>query len=219
MRGHTRAAIVGLIASAALGALARGDVINSAAYGNDLAGARVTVDFQIMTPGGLVPGPSLTAIWTANGPDSGEAFLNGSFRLSMYGHTYHDFWVLDNLSSGMFIKQVLVDLTTSYSLYDDNSSPSSVGSNEGLAGVEYSAGLSTAPAPISAYEALPWSSPANVGDMFQAQYMVWGDGEFQCGQTFWYRDDTDTTDVLLPAPGGVALLGGMMLLGARRRRA
>ncbi|MBX3357740.1 MAG: hypothetical protein KF745_04860 [Phycisphaeraceae bacterium] len=207
-----------MIASAALGATSRADVINSAAYGNDLAGARVTVDFQIMTPDGLVPGPSLTTIWVANGPDSGEAYLSDSFRLSLYGHSYHDFWVLDNLAPSMFIKQVLIDLTTSYSLFDNNSSPSSPGSNEGLAGVEYSDGLSTAPAPIAAYEALPWASPTNLGDMFQKEYIVWNDGAFAYGQTFWFRDDTDTTDVLLPAPGSAAVVGGLMLLGARRRR-
>lgn len=169
---------------------ASADPIQFTAFGNQLAGGRITVFFSdgtvILKP--LIAMPNQT----------GGAEQAGLFKFTVTGETFGADWTLTNDNPKFFITQVQIDLRGSISLFDDDSVPSTPDSADGVQGVSRNMG----PVETLSVEFVPWPSRQNLGDMFQVERILWGPGVFASNMTFVWHDDTD----VVPEPATLALL-------------
>lgn len=169
---------------------ASADPVVFTAFGNQLAGGRITVFFSdgtvIIKP--LVAMPN----------QAGGAQQAGLFTFIVTGETFGADWTLTNDNPNFFITQVEFDLRGSISLFDNDTDPSTPDSQEGVAGVSRTAG----PAERVSAEVFAWPSPDNRGDMFQGERIVWNPNVFTSNMTFKWHDDTD----VVPEPATLLLL-------------
>lgn len=195
--------------------------VNFTAFGDQLAGGRLTIDFM---PGPGAPVITITAPIFAAGPGHGRAILADPFGnpfpgaiFDCIGETGTVLWRLENLADASIVR-ARFDLNGSISVFDNDSNPSSFDSAAGLLGVQYSP-TSTAPPEIFATELNPWGDPKNAGDLFTEEEIRWplpdfANPFFTFGLVYEWNDDTD----IIPAPGAATLLGLGALAAARRRR-
>lgn len=220
---RTRVAVVCALAAMGLGSgSANANVVQFTAFGDQLAGATLTIDFM---PGPGAPIITVTAPIFAVAPGHGRAIIPDPFGnplpgaiFDCIGETFTADWRLENLADASIVRAHF-DLAGSISLFDDGSNPSSVDSSVGVPGVVFNPLLSTAPPQIFAGELIPWGDPKNAGDMFLEQVILWPPPDptsafFSGGLVYVWNDDTD----IIPAPGAAALLGMGALAAARRRR-
>lgn len=196
--------------------------ISSFSIGSDMAGGTVTVSWYSRQGGDFI-GLSSGEILDHGG---GEAFAavadpfggNGNAEFTMVGDTFLENWSLKNTANAI-IGEVLIDLTGSSAVFDNNADLSTAGSSSGFAGVEFASTLSSAPEHVIAEELSLWAAGVNSGDLFTQQRIVWntsvGVDTFDAGEEFVWRDDTD----LIPSPAGLAVLVLGGLVGTRRRHA
>lgn len=214
---HTRTRIVIAAAAAAMSAMPTLAQVQSFAQGSDLAGGTLTIEWS--TGGGVIIG--VTAAPIVAGGVAGTAIVpaplgGGTAFFTVSGDTFTNDWILEN-NSQFWIASATFDLSTSLSLFDDDSLPSTPNSALGLNDVAYQA-ISTAPMEIFADELTPWPSIANLGDMYLRERIEWDIvntfNAFLPMQHYVWRDDTD----VVPAPGSLALLGLAGVAVGRRRR-
>jgi hypothetical protein len=210
------------MAAAATVSTANANDLNFMAFGDQLAGGRLTIDWMPGPGAGVI---TLTAPIFAVGPGHGRAILPDPFGnpfpgaiFDMIGDSSVGDWRLENLADATIISATF-DLNGSISLFDDDSNPSTPGSAAGLNDVQFNAVLSTAPQEIGANEFGPWLQAKNTGDMFHQETILWPlptlqDPFFTFGLVYYWFDDTD----VVPAPGAAILLGLGGLMAARRRR-
>jgi hypothetical protein len=198
------AAIISMMLSAPICAT----TVNSFATGNDLNGALLTVSFG--------SGAQFTVPIAGDGVVTGSASGSGFF-FSVTGDTGTNPWVLTNLSVGDDIINVLFDLTTSISIFDDSTIPSTPNSLGGVTGVVRISG----PMESSSGEAVPWPDPMNLGDLWLHEGISWSPGIFGPNLTYKWEDDTDIPATsAVPVPASVWLFGSGLLglVGLARRK-
>ncbi len=193
-------------------------LINSIAFGHQLAGGTVTVFFQFSPP---VTATIAGNAATQTGSAVGFALLPGpvlapAFSFSVTGDTIVASWFLTNLTADDFIRTINFDLSGSASLFDNNGAPSTPDSLDGVQGVT----PLTGPVPNFSLELAPWPDVQNLGDMFLEERIVFQIDPFGPRDVFEWHDDTDIIDV--PEPSTLALFAaGLLLLlgyGARWRK-
>jgi hypothetical protein len=175
--------------------------ISDSALGSQLAGGVVTVT--------RFGGPLSSATFVAAGTGaSATALGSAGFSLTVSpGDTGLATWTLTNTDPTIIflnnITAVTIDLTLSgISLFDSGSAPSTPDSGPGIPGVIYLAGV-----PISGTtDLLPWSDPANLGDMFRAVSITFGSVIGPGASSSW-MDDTDVITAVPDAGGTLPLLG------------
>ena len=184
--------------------------IDSLALGSDMAGGFVTVTFF----GGPMDTAPIVAMGTA-----GVATSPGSFSFSVTGDTNTATWSLTNFggigSAPRSITSVVIDLTTSNSLFDDDSAPSTPDSLSGVKDVVYVSG----PPIAGSGEITLWLNALNTGDLYRAEFVSWGGFMIPAltpGATAEWMDDTDK---IVPEPSSALLcLVGLMLLALKTCR-
>jgi len=211
-----------LIAFALTASAANANNVNFQAFGDQLAGGRLTISWM---PGPGGPILTTSAPIFAAGPAHGRAILPDPFGnpfpgavFDMIGDTNVGDWRLANLADATIVSAIF-DLNGSISLFDDDSNPSTPGSLAGLNDVLFNPILSTAPPELSANEFHPWLQAKNTGDLFHQEAILWPlptlqDPFFTFGLVYYWFDDTD----VIPAPSGFVILGLGGALAARRRR-
>lgn len=187
-------------------------VVGAQSYGDELAGARITVHFA---QSGV-----RAATVVAGGPQQGTANDPGFFSFNVTGDTFLANWELRNDTTFDFISLVEFDLTGTSSqpdpngpvhspgvLFDDNSILSTDFSYAGRQGaVQVNAG---APIIIASFEQAPqWADPMNAGDEWVRESIEYeGFGPLM---TSMWRDDTDIVGIdtgpELPEPMSATLL-------------
>ena len=215
------------LAAAAMASPVWATTVNSTAYGDDLGGGFVTVHWSAIIGG--VALETSSSDWTIVADPSthtGRA-SNENFEFVVTGDTITADWRLINLTTpspdpltNYYISKIEIDIRPSrggieLSLFDDDSTPSTPYSGPGQSGISYNL-ASTAPMHSSAFESLPWSDPANLGDMYGKETIVWGSaGMVGPGQVFLWNDDTD----VVPEPGSLLLLaaGGAWIFARKRK--
>jgi hypothetical protein len=213
------ASLIVVVAGAAGSAHAQ--PLQSMAFGNDLAGGTLSIEW-CLTAGGVVATTSAPIV--AFGALGGMATVPGPFggpgaAFSVVGDTFIAPWSLTNSSGNFIIGRATFDLNGSLSLFDDNLGGVAAGTPNGLDGVLGVAFLGgTAPAESSSMESDPWGHVSNVGDMYWQETIIWNRSIaagpiFLPGQTYTWHDDTD----VVPAPGSLALVGLAAALAFRRR--
>jgi len=128
-------------------------------------------------------------------------------------------WSLTNFggigSTPRSITSVVIDLTTSISLFDDDSAPSTPDSLSGVNDVVYVSG----PAIAGSGEITLWPNALNTGDLYRAEFVSWGGFMIPAltpGATAEWMDDTDK---IVPEPSTALLcLVGLMLLALKTSR-
>jgi len=221
MKSRSSAAAAAIIGLGLAAGAANASLVQSQAFGDQLAGGVLTIDF--------IPGPGAPVITVfapifAAGPGHGRAIIPDPFgnpwpgaEFNVIGDTFLADWTLENFADATIIRAHF-DLSNSISLFDDNSLPDTPGSFLGVEGVVYNP-ASTAPQEIAAFEQTLWGNPKNAGDMYLEQVILWPlpdftNPQFVGGLIYIWHDDTD----LIPAPGAIALFGLAGLAVARRRR-
>lgn len=194
------------------------DQILAIAFGSDMAGASVSVEFSRLVAEGFLPQPVQHADILATGQQDAAATIPGLFSLTMNGNTYFDVWRIENLSADLYITRVLIDLSGSASVFDDGSESSTLDSNVGRPGPEPVLELTTSGLPLNGQKQSLWNSPINTGDLYTTQTIQWLAGDFGPGQAFVFMDDTDVILPAIPAPGPLATLAMAGLIAMRRRR-
>jgi hypothetical protein len=204
-----RTGVLSLVVGAALCSPVSASLISDPALGSQLAGGVVTVTRF----GGLFS----TATFVADGTGaSATALGSGGFTLTVSpGDTSLATWTLTNTDPSIIvfnrITAVTIDLTLSgISLFDSGSLPSTPDSGPGVSGVMALGGVAIS----SSGEVSPWPDAANLGDMFFAASITFG-GDFTSGASSSWTDDTD---VIVPEPTSVVLVGTGLLLLLRRGR-
>jgi hypothetical protein len=166
---------------------------------NQLGGANLTVHYSaIFGTQALETGSVTYALVGDAATKSVKAPADPNFTFSVVGETSLATWELVNTTapaadpSAVYISMIELDLRPSRggvfpSLFDNDSMPSTPNSDAGLLGIMFDP-ASTAPAPTSAVESLPWTDPDNKGDMFGKLTI---DTFIAPGQSFKWKDDTD----------------------------
>jgi hypothetical protein len=171
---------------------------------NQLGGANLTVHYSAIFDNkvALETGHFRYALIGDDKAQSVKAPDDPNFTFSVVGDTSIATWELVNTTApaadpiAVYISKIELDLRPSRggilpSLFDNGSMPSTSASGAGLLGITFDP-ASTAPAPTSAEESLPWKDPDNKGDMFGMTTIVWeGLKMIGPGQSFKWRDDTD----------------------------
>jgi hypothetical protein len=171
---------------------ASADTIQTLAFGDQLAGGRITVSFG--------DGTVISQVIMATPGRTGNAGQLGLYSFNVMGETFGAIWTLANLNPNQAITMVEFNLAGTISLFDDNSNPSTPESDIGRAGVTRVQG----PVEVLSVEFNPWPNPQNLGDMFLGERITWNPGVFAPNTTFQWRDDTD---VIVPEPATIFLLG------------
>ncbi len=207
--GSAISAAAVVVSLLALPATASSATLTPTATGDQLAGGFVTVTY--------FGGPMETEIILAGPGNTGMTDpVSAGFAFSVSGDTFLNEWTLENFggigSSPRAIVGVVFDLTGSISLFDNDSAPSSPGSDVGRAGATFVAGP-----PIGASaEFSPWLDPVNTGDMFLAESIGWGGGGIAAGAMARWMDDTDAT--VIPLPSALILFGSGLSVALIRIR-
>lgn len=213
-----------IITGAALGLSAinaNANNVNFVAFGDDLAGASVTVEYANFS-GSL---GTQSANFIATGPGIGQALVPDPFAgfnfvtITVTGNTVGGgAWRITNGADASIIR-VRFNLAGSISLFDDSpASTDTPGSSGGQDGIVFTAG--TAGPHTSAIELTPWTGAKNAGDLWLEQEITWPNpsptngNDFSFQEFYEYSDDTD----VIPAPGAMALLVLGGIASARRRR-
>ena len=189
---------------------AQADLVISDVWGSALEGGNVTVGF---TQSGFVSAPIEIGAFM-----QGVASAPGFFEFSVTGDTFLNVWELGNLSADPndFIEVIIFDLTSSVSVFDDDSLPSTPGSSFGQLGAAWVSG----PIPLVSTEINLWDGMKNTGDLYKGEliaFAVGGDDAFifEPGEVFRWMDDTD----VVPGPSALLIASlGCLGLGRRRRR-
>lgn len=183
----------------------------SAATGAQMAGGMVEVTFY--------GGGSASATIVASG-DDGIASFPGLFSFSVAGETSLAVWTLTNLDPRDIMSFTIyldpVGPSSSMSLFDDGTVPSTPESLGGVAGAVWVGG----PAISSSGESGSWADASNLGDMFTAETITWGGfmvPGIGTGATATWNDDTDV--IPEPATIGLLSLGALSLLRRKRSKA
>lgn len=221
MRNHRLLLSAAALAFVAGSGAAHGALIDALAEGVHLKGAVIRIDWVAGpgAPGGVV---STSGVVMAMGLHKGVATIMDPFGLPSPGATFVvdgdtsiATWSLVNTTDSHIVG-MFIDLRPSISLFDNDSSPSTMGSSFGNLGATTAPGT-TAPTPTSVIEVDPWMNPMNAGDMFYGEMFTWappaaGPGFGPAMVCNWF-DDTD-----VPAPSALALLGAGAIVAGRRRR-
>jgi hypothetical protein len=172
--------------------------VNSEAFGDQLRGGTITVVFQ--------SGAAIHAAMIAGSvPNQGLAGSPGFFEFSVTGDTGISTWLLRNLTRNDFIRTVVLDLSGSIALFD-NDGPDTPDSFAGRQGVVRVRG----PVPLAGFEFARWTDPRNQGDMFLAEKIIFSSDSFGPGATFEWLDDTDlSTSIAIPTLN----IWGIMIMG------
>lgn len=171
---------------------------------NQLGGANITVHYSafIDNKAMLETGSVTYALIGDAKTQSVKAPADPNFTFSVVGDTSLAIWELKNTTApaadplAAYITKVELDIRPSRggilpSLFDNDSTPSTSASGAGVLGIIVDA-ASTAQAPASVDESLPWTDPANKGDMFGLTTIDWTGGKgIAPGQVFKWHDDTD----------------------------
>jgi len=147
-----------------------------------------------------------------------EAVGSAGFTLTVSaGDTSLATWTLTNTDPSLIflnkITAVSIDLTLSgRSLFDSGSTPSTPYSGPGIPGVIYIAGNGIS----GATEFVLWSDPSNLGDMYAATTITFSTSLGPGDSSSW----SDDTDVVVPEPGTIVLMGAgiLGLAGTLRRK-
>lgn len=217
-----RAASLVILIAGTAGA-AHAQPLLSAAFGDDLAGGTLTIEWGF-TGGGVagITSAPIVAFGATGGMSTVPAPLGGGSALfTVDGDTFASDWSLTNGSGQFIICAATFNLNDTLSLFDDDLGGVLGGTPFGLDGVDDVTFLpipSTAPMQVAAFEFDAWADPSNVGDMYWQETILWnrsiGAGPvFLPGLTYVWHDDTD----VVPAPGPFALLGLAAAVAARRR--
>jgi hypothetical protein len=213
------------VCSLSIASQAEATIVGAQSFGNELAGARISVTFAQfgVRTATVVPG----------GPGQGTATDAGFFSFSVTGDTFLADWNLRNDTTSDIIRLVEIDLTGTMSqpdpngpvfspgvLFDDNSIPSTPNGFAGRQGaVQVNVGL---PFIINSFESVPWADPMNTGDEWVHETIEY-EGFGPLLTSVW-RDDTDIVGVdtgpEVPEPTSLVLFGagaGISCLFARRR--
>lgn len=184
-------------------------IVGAQSYGDELAGAKITVNFDTTGARDMIIG--------AGAPQQGLALDAGWFRFSVTGDTFLADWTLDNLSNES-INSVLFDLSGSNVLFDDGSLPDTPNSYAGRAGaVQVNV---SPPDLLSSGEFTLWPDVDNAGDEYLEEFIEFAN--FRPGFTAAWRDDTDIigkdTGPEVPEPSTMILaLGALIGCGVYRK--
>lgn len=188
-----------------------GATINDAALGSSLAGAIVTVT--------RFGGSMSSATFVASGAGaSATAFGSAGFSLVVTpGDTSTATWTLTNTDTSSIllnrITAVTIDLTLSgIAVFDSGGAPSTPFSGPGVGGVSYVSGVTI----LSAMDLLPWTDPANTGDIFRALTVNFGAG-FTALESSTWLDDTDVVDMPEPLTSVLAATALLAVFFLARR--
>jgi hypothetical protein len=217
-----RSLAFGLVSVLGAASLAHASNIDPLAYGSNLAGATVSIDY--FNTNGLIG--TRSGVFVDIGSGAGQAIVPDPFggvgfvRVTVRGDTFDpSVWLIENFADA-FIGRALYDLTTCSSVFDDSdANPDTPGSAAGRDSIIFDP-ISTAPLHLLADEQLSWTGAKNAGDLWWQEFITWpvptpaGGPGFGPNQFFRYSDDTD----IVPAPGAAFIVGLGGLLAARRRR-
>lgn len=217
-----RSLALGLASVLGIASFTHASNIDPLAYGSNLAGATVAIDY--FNTAGLIG--TRSGIFADIGGGVGQAIVPDPFggvgfvRVTVRGDTFNDsVWLIENFADA-FLGRALFDLTTSVSVFDDSdANPDTPGSAAGRDSIIFDP-VSTAPMHLLANEQLSWTGTKNAGDLWWQEFITWpvptgaGGPGFGPNQFFRFSDDTD----IVPAPGAAAIVGLGGLLAARRRR-
>ena len=184
--------------------------IEDYALGSYLAGGYV----DVTRFGGLHSSAPFVAVGTGA---KAESVGSAGFILTVSGgDTSLATWTLTNTDPSLIIfnkiTAVTIDLTLSgRSLFDSGSTPSTPFSGPGIPGVIYIGGNGIS----GATEFVLWANPSNLGDMYTATTVTFSTFLGPGDSSSW----SDDTDVIVPEPGTLVLMGtGILGLAGTIRR-